>query len=112
MSNGWDRYLVPQLTEEQRAIHAVLHKWFEGVESGECKAWLPRPDYPKVWSEHRISDFLKEMDEYCARQASWVANNRHIIASEGPGYQRLAPAQRLAFMQDLHDVLLRFAPED
>ena len=115
MGSDWDQYLY-HLSEQDKAVHAVLRDWFLALEDGTAQYRMPDPSYVRPpgtdeWTDARLDALLREIDEYTFRQASWVKTNRGMEFDTGPGYLRLGAAQRVAMAQDLERAILAH-PED
>lgn len=89
-----------------RAVIELLDGWFEALERGEAAQRLPRADYPKQWTDDQLDALVRDViDDYVERQRSWATGKRGIAYTAHCGFERLAPAQRLALAQDLQDVM-------
>ena len=111
----WDAYLG-HLSDQDKAIHAVLQDWFLALEDGTAEFRMPDPSYQRPegtepWTDARLAALLTEIDEYTFRQAAWVKTNRGLEFDAGPGYMRLGQAQRVAMAQDLERAILAHPDE-
>ena len=98
----------PEAQPVDFVIHTVLRKWADALQDGKAEYLQPDFNYSRQWTEAELEAFVTDLDEYVWRQASWVKNHYGIEADAGPGYARLAVAQRLAMMQELHTALEQF----
>ena len=90
----------------QRAVIELLDDWFEALEDGSAGQRLPRPDYPKSWTDAQLDQLVAMViDDYVERQRSWATQKHGIAYRAHCGFDRLAPPQRLALAQDLQDVM-------
>ena len=92
------------------AIHAVLRDWFNALQDGSVEYRLPDPNYQRPrgkrpWSEEELTRLVTVIDDYVWEQKNWAEGTHKVSYDSGPGYDRLGPAQRLAFAQDLERAL-------
>ena len=101
---------VDSYSRYELRVHAVLRDWFNALEDGSASYRMPDPDYARPpgkapWTEEDLERLIREVDEYVWQQKSWAQGTHHKDYDAGPGFDRLAPAQRLAFAQDLERAL-------
>lgn len=105
---------MSQYSPTQLAVHAVLRDWFVALQDGSAEYRLPDPTYQRPegkepWTDERLDSLVRGLDTYVWEQRFWATGNHHKGDVEsgqcwydaGPGYERLTPAQRVAFAQDL-----------
>ena len=114
MEADWDKWLG-HLSEADKAIHVVLYDWFCALNDGTAAHRMPdfgyvRPEGAEEWTDARLENLIKVIDDYVWAQAAWCKTTRFIDADAGPGYARLGPAQRVAFAQDLERAVQAFPP--
>lgn len=108
------------LSPREQAVHTVLQSWFDAMQDGTAVHRLPDPGYQRPpekepWTEADLERLVTEIDTYVEQQMGWAngvdyAREGGANFDAGPGYARLAPAQRLAFAQDLERVVQAFPP--
>ena len=116
MGSNWDEH-IQHLSEQDKAIHAVLQDWFDALQDGSAHKRMPDPGYQRPegaepWTNGRLATLLTEIDEYTWKQAGWVQSVRHETYDAGPGYMRLGHAQRVALAQDLERAILAHPEPD
>jgi hypothetical protein len=92
------------------AVHAVLRDWFSAIQDGSVHYRMPDPHYSRPrgkqpWTEEDLSRLVKVIDDYVWEQRNWAEGTHKTSYDQGPGYDRLPPAQRVAFAQDLERAL-------
>lgn len=95
-------------------VLAVLQSWFEGIEEGRALLWQPDPRFKRrngkpPWSEEDVDRIITAIDEEFEKEAmSWAKNSTAIMATAGPGFSRLGPAQRRALCEELDMTLAKY----
>lgn len=87
------------------AAIAVLEKWFQGIESGQASLWFPAPGC--VVSQEEADKFVEDIDDGISSELE--STNLHWV-SQGidlsPEFCRLAPAQRIAMLEEYRKVVI------
>ena len=82
------------------AFTAVLQRWFEAIEQGTAEYAQPDMRSPYQWDDAQLEQLVTELDSYYEGQVR-TGSRAFWFADAGPGFHRLAPAQRLAMAQEL-----------
>ena len=101
---------LPPIVQEAREL---LERWFQAMESGQAYEWMPDPlcrvriDMQIVdqMIEHIDREFRKEINAWAALEAAGGY-------TDGPGFSRLKPTQRLALAQQLHALKEKYKKND
>lgn len=98
---------LPPIVQEARRL---LGDWFRAMESGEVGRRMPDPLYPVKIDSQVVDQMVDHIDREFERELrAWAGLEAAGGYSDGPGFSRLKPAQRLALAQQLHALKLRHA---
>ena len=99
---------LPPAVQEARRL---LEDWYRAMEAGEAGRRMPDPLYPVSIDMQVIDQMIEHIDrEFDKELRAWAGLEAAGGYTEGPGFSRLKPAQRLALAQQLHTLKLKFKP--
>jgi hypothetical protein len=99
---------LPPIVQEARRL---LEDWFRSMESGEVFRRMPDPLYPVRIDMQVVDHMIDHIDrEFDKELRAWAGLEAAGGYTEGPGFSRLKPAQRLALAQQLHALKQRYKP--
>ena len=104
-------YATSHHDPQTAAVCAVLEDWFWAMEDGLADLRLPDPAYVRPggkppWTGEDVDRIIAAIDEEYGKEfATSGAWARIAGCNAGPGFERLAPAQRLALVQQLATAL-------
>ena len=95
---------------KELAVHAVLRSWFDALEDGSAHSRYPDMKYQRfggkpLWTDEELEILVATIDTYVWKQQDWAERTHFAKYDAGPGFDRLAPIQRLSFAQDLERAL-------
>ena len=99
---------LPPIVQEARLL---LEGWYRAMEAGEISRRMPDPLYPVKIDMQVVDQMIDHIDrEFDKELRAWAGLEAAGGYTEGPGFSRLKPAQRLALAQQLHALKLKFKP--
>ena len=106
MALWWAPSAYDVLPPHVKAARAILQDWFRAMEDGTMTHRQPDPLYPVAITVEQADEGVAALDrEYGNELRSWASREDNGGYTDGPGFSRLAPPQRLALAQALHAVL-------
>lgn len=96
-----------------QAVVDLLTDWFNALEDGSHQWRLPSPSYQRrhgrpTWTDEELERFIDAVDKDIERELHWASANPAMGCQAGPSFHRLALAQRLAFAQQMDELLARY----
>lgn len=111
---GWrSPYQPGHANPKVHAVIDVLDSWFLALQDGTAPLRLPDPGYQRSrgrepWTEAELEALVGAIDAKVDRELSWSSRNKDMLCDAGPGFWRLAVAQRLALAQQLDAVIQEY----
>ncbi|MBI4305650.1 MAG: hypothetical protein HY678_04960 [Chloroflexi bacterium] len=108
MAYEWAREDYAKLPPIVQDARRLLEDWFRAIETGEVTRRMPDPRYPVKIDSLTADRMIDHIDrEFEKELRAWANLEAAGGYTEGPGFARLAPPQRLALAQQLHALKLR-----
>lgn len=99
---------LPPIVQEARRL---LEGWYRAMETGDVTGRMPDPLYPVKIDMQVVDQLIDHIDrEFDKELRAWAGLEAAGGYTEGPGFSRLKPSQRLALAQQLHALKLKFKP--
>lgn len=112
MTFQWPTEAYQYLPRGVQLTRLLLEDWFCAMEDGSVVQRMPDPMYPIFISQEAADRIVAGLDaEFVRELRSWAYQESAGGYTSGPGFQCLAPTQRLALAQQLHRILRVVAPD-
>ncbi|MDO8633575.1 MAG: hypothetical protein Q7K38_03520 [Candidatus Wildermuthbacteria bacterium] len=111
MTNRWPPEQYKQLPLIIQEARRLLENWFSAMESGEVQRRMPDPLYPVKIDMLVANRIIEHIDREIGKElGAWAHDAASGGYTDGPGFSRLLPVQRLALAQQLHALKQKHKP--